>query len=348
MMESRLKKLITRKRVVYITVKNRDYIRTRQLEKILKEYTASFEIYSSEKGNPLSRMQDLRKRVRDICFEQFDVVILGFLPQLLLGRVERCISLKNRYYSDKIDHSRKILIIAEMFLSIYDTVVQDRKLIWKYGLISALCRRLDRRVLDGAELILTDTMADADFFAQEFKADRNKMEVLYLEAPSYVSSTQEASEIPKTVLYFGTGLPLQGTDIVAKAYQILHKQDENSGIMAEDNLKLIYIGGISHMSRRQRCFIKRGAVEYHKWLPESELLSMIKDAGICLAGHFNASIDKADRTIPGKAFIYEALHKKMILGDTRANHEFFTQDENHIFVDRGSAEALAKCIRRSL
>lgn len=375
MMESRFRKLITGKNVIYITVKNRDYIRTRQIEKILGECAGSFEIYTSEKRNPLSRALDLRKRIHNIRFENCDVVIVGFLPQLIWGNVQRCALAQNKSYSgknriytqissiDKRDQRPKM--IADMFLSLYDTVVLDRKLVRKNGLISALCKALDKRVLLQAELVLADTKADEDFFADQFSADRQKMEVLYLEAMignlnrlegaryQYSNTNKKA----KTILYFGTGLPLQGTDIVARAYQILHNQDENRRIIASAEggkhyatkaIKLIYIGGTDHMTRSLREFMQGESVEYHKWLLEDELLSKIKEADICLAGHFNASIDKADRTIPGKTFIYEALHKKMILGDTKANHEIFSQDEKHIFVDRGNAEALAKCIRKSL
>ena len=383
MMESRFKKLITGKNVIYITVKNADYIRTRQIEKILKEHAGSFDIYSSEEKNLLSRMRDIKRRIRGIGFEKYDVVIASFLPQLIWGSIEKKLPLKNTN-SIHMNHSDRPKIIAEMFLSLYDTVVLDRKLVWKHGFISALCRMLDRNVIQESDLVITDTKADADFFAKEFGGDRQKIEALYLEAEirnlDNAGYTEEKnSSVPvhntgctegssKTILYFGTGLPLQGTDVVAQAYQILHKQDENYRRIASDeycegmcsdcnedsehstnkSLKLIYIGGTDHMTKSQRSFIQSSAIEYHTWLPEPELLSKIGEADICLAGHFNASIDKADRTIPGKAFIYEALHKKMILGDTRANHELFIQDREHIFVDRGNAEALAKCIRKSL
>ncbi len=390
MMESRFRKLITGKNVIYITVKNAEYIRTRQIEKILRESAGSFEIYPSEKNNPLSRMCDLKRRIRGISFEKYDVVIAGFLPQLIWGSIEKKVASKkkallkkklslNKAIGNYVNHSDGPKIVAEMFLSFYDTVVLDRKLVWKHGILSALCRMIDRKVILGADLVLTDTKADADYFTKEFGGDRQKLEVLYLEAeirdidnayyaeennPAVpVHNSECAGGSPRTILYFGTGLSLQGTDVVARAYQILHKQDEDYGRIASDEhsecggnsehsdnefLKLIYIGGTDHMTKSQRSFIQSSAVEYHKWLSETELLSKIGEADICLAGHFNASIDKADRTIPGKAFIYEALHKKMILGDTRANHELFVQDREHIFVDRGNAEALAKCIRKSL
>ena len=64
----------------------------------------------------------------------------------------------------------------------------------------------------------------------------------------------------------------------------------------------------------------------------------------CLAGHFEPEIDKADRTIPGKAIIYEALGKTMILGDTKANRELFKADDKHIFVPRGNFQRIVEAV----
>ena len=71
----------------------------------------------------------------------------------------------------------------------------------------------------------------------------------------------------------------------------------------------------------------------------------IAAADLCLAGHFSGNIMKAKRTIPGKAYIYEAMEKPMILGDGMANHELFNADEKHIFVEMGNPKALAGAIR---
>ena len=66
---------------------------------------------------------------------------------------------------------------------------------------------------------------------------------------------------------------------------------------------------------------------------------------LCLAGHFNKDINKAKRTIPGKAYTYEAMNKKMILGDNEATHELYEEgDGTHYFVEMGNAEKLAEKI----
>ena len=85
-------------------------------------------------------------------------------------------------------------------------------------------------------------------------------------------------------------------------------------------------------------------IEYIRWLTQEQLAEYIARADLCLAGHFNADIEKASRTIPGKAYIYHAMQKPMILGDNPANHELFDSDSDTIFVKMGSAEALSEAI----
>ena len=345
MTESRLLNLLKGKNVVYITVKNEDYIRTSQIKWILTENAKKFRIYSSEKGNPLTRTIDIRKKLRSISFEGVDVVIAGFLPQLI--------------WKDLIKRSlgTGIIVIAEMFLSLYDTVVLDRKLVWKRGIISHICKRFDRTVVKEADYIITDTKADADFFAKEFgtEKDREKFETLYLEADlgdcisANVVLDKNEDENSKTILYFGTGLPLQGTYYVAEAFNVLSE---------EYGYSCIYIGGLSNMSRNHKIRLLsckdraircgKGSIIYYKWLEQKELYEKIENASVCLAGHFEPYIDKADRTIPGKAMIYEALGKTMILGDTKANREIFEPDDKHIFVPRGDSERIVESVVKAI
>ena len=87
-------------------------------------------------------------------------------------------------------------------------------------------------------------------------------------------------------------------------------------------------------------------ITYIDWLSQEELADYIALSDLCLAGHFNASIKKACRTIPGKAYIYSAMGKAMILGDNAANHEIFEEDDRVSFVEMGNERALANEIMR--
>ena len=339
MTESRLLNLLKGKNVVYITVKNENYIRTKQIKRILSENAGSFAVYSSEKGNPISRALDIKKRLRDISFEGVDVVIVGFLPQLIWKNV-----------TNRVSGNSDVVLVAEMFLSVFDTVVLDRKLVWKNGMIARFCRKLDKRVVKEADLVITDTNADIEYFAKEFGADKDKFETLYLQADldgilDNEPINDEKSAESKEVLYFGTGLPLQGTEYVARAFKVLAE---------EHGYKCIYIGGLKGMSRDMRKTLlscenrvvnkRKGCMVYHKWLGQNELYRQISEAAVCLAGHFEPDIDKADRTIPGKAMIYEALGKSMVLGDTKANRELFEPDNKHIFVPRGDFQRIVDAV----
>ena len=72
-------------------------------------------------------------------------------------------------------------------------------------------------------------------------------------------------------------------------------------------------------------------VLYFDWLSQDKLAEYIDMADLCLAGHFNKNINKAKRTIPGKAYIYEAMNKPMILGDNSATHELYNEGNKNIY-----------------
>ena len=64
-----------------------------------------------------------------------------------------------------------------------------------------------------------------------------------------------------------------------------------------------------------------------------------------LAGHFHPTIQKAQRTIPGKAYIYQAMEKPMILGDNPATRELDGRwTVPVLYVPMGDSRALADCI----
>ncbi|WP_196802916.1 glycosyltransferase [Butyrivibrio sp. AE2015] len=326
---SRLQTLIKGRDVVFITVKNKEYIRVVQIEKMLKDYAGKYRVITSEKGNPISRTLDIKRRIKALDFSKTDVVIAGFLPQLIWSEL----------YKKGKNENGNISFIGEVFLSLYDTVALDRKYVSEGSIVAALMKKLDKRVLDEAELIVTDTKADAEFFSTIYGINSDKFETLYLDAGELcrVDGGKEYNRTEITrVLYFGTGLPLQGTDIVLKAF---------NEVAQKEVFECIYIGSTKKVPAKLLKSVKENKnITLIDWLDQKELFEVIKNADICLAGHFNSEIDKADRTIPGKAYIYETMGKIMILGDTRANHEIFIEDDDHLFVKRGDAKALEECI----
>ncbi len=242
-------------------------------------------------------------------------------------------------------------MIEDFFISLWDTLVDDRKKFKPGGLISRKLKKWDEKTLRYGDLIICDTRAHGKFFCEELGCDPEKLEVLYLEADSSIYYPRERKRREfggrKRVLYFGSILPLQGIDVIMEALQ---------GFTREDGLDFEIIGPVPAELRRENDF-----TTYYEWLPQEELAEHIVEADLCLAGHFSADIQKARRTIPGKAYIYEAMGKPMILGDNPANRERYPREcagengelgsgksGNGIwFVEMGNPKALEEVIRKA-
>lgn len=320
-----LTEIVENKKVLFITTKNIDYIRNTQELRLIKEVANGVEIVCSQKKNYFIRILDVWRKITKRKVKENDIVFVGFEPQFVVPFVGW--------------KFRKKTLIIDFFISVYDTLICDRK-IFKYGgLIAKFSHWMDVKTIQRAEHVISDTKAHAEYFEKEFGLEIYKNETIYLEADEsiYYPRQQNKPEELKNkyvVLYFGSVLPLQGIEVVLDAVREL--KDDND----------IYFDIIGPIPDKYNKPIQIN-VGYTNWVSQQELAERIANADLCLAGHFSGIIDKSWRTIPGKAYIYEKMGKKMILGDGCANHELYIEDENHIFVKMGNYIELADKVRRT-
>ena len=310
------------RRVLFITTKNIDYIRNAQEIRTLENKARMIKkIYSSRKSY-IGRIIEIWFKLLLCRNSDFDCVFVGFAPQLV---------------SPFFKKFHKNEIIIDFFISVYDTLVNDRKIFLQKSMPAKLCHKLDTYVINKADLIIADTKADRDYFISEFGGNRDRFEVLYLEAdksiyyPRAKDNKQHKGKF--VVLYFGSVLPLQGVDIVLEAARRLKDLD---------NILIQIIGPISKSYNKPM----QSNIEYIEWLSQEKLAEHIANGDLCLAGHFNATIDKAKRTIPSKAYIYAAMNIPMILGDSIANRELFGETEQTYYVSMGNSRQLADIISK--
>lgn len=308
------------KRVLFVTTKNIDYIRNTQEVRLLKQHAGKVLEVFSEKNTYLKRILDVWKKVILIDKELIDVFFVGFAPQLILPFF---------YY-----RFRNKVIVIDFFISVYDTLIQDRQKFATKGIVAKICHLLDTTTINKADYIITDTQADTEFFVKEFKGNRNKFETLYLEADSRIYYPRECCKKEElenkfVILYFGSVLPLQGVEIILEVIRLLKERKD---------IYFQIIGPIKGKKPIQE------NVEYIEWLEQKELADYIANADLCLAGHFNSEIEKAQRTIPGKAYIYSAMQKEMILGDNKANRELFSESDKVVFAEMGNVFSLKNVI----
>ena len=312
------------KRVLYITTKNLDYIRVTQEIDFLRQRAASLTVIGSDSRSYPKRLAHVWLSLMKQSMSDIDVTFVGFAPQLVVP-----------FFKSKL---KKRQLFIDFFISVYDTMIMDRKKFKDGGVIAKLCHSLDESTLKRADYVVCDTKAHGQFFAEEFKQPEDKFFVYYLHADESIYHPMEGLESDagrgsiKKVLYFGSILNLQGVDVILDALKEFAE---------DDRVSFEIIGPISDKMQKPI----QPNVTYIDWLSQEDLAKHIATADLCLAGHFSGDIMKAKRTIPGKAYIYEAMEKPMILGDGMANHELFTADERHIFVEMGNPKALANAIK---
>lgn len=207
------------------------------------------------------------------------------------------------------------------------------------GIAAKLLFWLDKITLNRADQIIVDTYAHGRYFISEFGALKEKVNVMYLKADSSIYYAQSIAKPEKLkdkflVLYFGSILPLQGVNIILECAE---KMRDTPSVVFE------IIGPVNKTDMERHQYLKN--VIFIPWLSQKCLAEKIAAADLCLAGHFNSEIDKASRTIPGKAYIYASMNKPMILGDNSANRELFEEDNiNYYYVKMGNSDKLKEKI----
>lgn len=103
----------TGKKVLFITTKNIDYIRNSQEVELLQSVAGSVTLLYSRKKNYPFRMMELYLRLLFMSLKKYDVIFIGFEPQLIVP-----------VFWWKMKRQQ---VIIDFFISVYDTFVNDRK-----------------------------------------------------------------------------------------------------------------------------------------------------------------------------------------------------------------------------
>ena len=311
------------KRILYIATKNSDYLRLQQEIRLVQKYAAESDIIVSRKKSYFKRLAYVYSKLLITSVKKYDVIFIGFMAQMI-------IPVWKWKFRDKT-------LIIDFFISIFDTLVDDRKKVDEKSILGKSVHLLDQITLKSADMVICDTKAHGRYFSKEFCVDKKNIFTMYLKADPLIYFPKKIKKPDEfknkyLVLYFGSILPVQGVEIVMDAIRLLKEQKE---------IYFIIIGPIGDKIEKA----ETSNVTYIDWLPQEKLADYIAFSDLCLAGHFSATVNKAKRTIPGKAYIYQAMKKDMILGDSPANRELFS-DPTDEFVRLGDSYALAEIILR--
>lgn len=279
-----------------------DYSRGRVLYKGLKLNNIDIDILNPKKNKYPNIIKRLLKKDYDILIVTGKIVLL--CSWLL-----------------KIIHRKKI--IFDVFISDYENLVLDRKVIKENSLKAKLLRYIDRTSCKLANHCILDTQEHIDYFCKEFKLKKEKFSVVYVGSDDEIFYPRENKKNEKFLVQFnGTFIPLQGIEYIVKAAKILEKE----------NIQFKIIGTGQEHKKIKELYKKLGLnnIEFtDKYIPLKEYAEETNKADICL-GIFGDSI-KTNNVIPNKAFETIATKKPLITSETVAIKEIFTDKENCLF-----------------
>jgi len=261
-----------------------------------------------------------------------DVLLVGY-PGILDALIATCVG-----------HMRRIPVAWDVFISLYDTMIEDRKLLRSGSVPARLLRRLERMALHRVDIVFMDTQAHARRIEMLFDLPPGSSGAIWVgtEAERFKSvgtPSPRAADAPMKVLFYGQFIPLHGISTIIEAARELR----------DEPVEWTLIG------RGQEAPATRGLlqadplpkVQWIEWVDYDQLRSWIAQADLCL-GIFGTS-EKAASVIPNKVFQMVAAGRPLITRDSPAIRELLQPSPGHVYlVPGGDPEALADAVRQHL
>ncbi len=240
-----------------------------------------------------------------------DFVIVGYLGHIDI------------FFLWPIAKIRGVPIVWDAFLSLYNTVVEDRKLISLYNPLAlalvfcewSACRLADRIVLD--------TKAHGRYFVDKFTLDKHKVDCVPVGAEEFFFHSRDfqvplrQKEEPFTILFYGQYIPLHGVEHIVKAAQLTQAETFRWILIGQGQER----GKIDHLIQELRL----DNVTCIEWVPYPELINWLGRADVCL-GIFGDT-EKAGMVIPNKVFQIIAAGRPFITANSEAIKELIPTDE---------------------
>jgi len=302
--------------ICYLPGREASYSRTRVLLNGMKAAGLHVLDCSSEKKSFLRYLVSFFKflKYKSKC----DVIFVGFLGQFLVPLV-------------KLFTRKKIIFDA--FVSVYQTMVFDRKKFRPNGLFSKLSRFIDEYSCRCADVVFLDTQQHIDFFASEYSLPREKLNKLLVGSDDTIMFPQDlpANE-PFTVHFHGEFQALHGIEYIIRAAKLL----------PEIQFQIMGRGRMLNA-----CLKEAEDASNIRFLPPcgyEQLPKYIARADISL-GIFGAT-QKAQRVIPHKVYEAMACRKAIITADSPAAEELLVDGEHALFCKPADHQGLADAIKK--
>ncbi len=240
---------------------------------------------------------------------------------------------------------RRVPLYWDVFISLYDTIVCDRKMVSPYSPVAWGLYAVEWLAARLATKAFLDTRAQANFFETFYHLEPNSVGRVLVGAEEFFFKEVEDKPVFETgslftIFYYGQFIPLQGIDVMVNAIKTLEENGER-GIQ-------VFFVGEGQERKRIDALIQELDVQTIKrfsWKEHGELVHWIKGADVNL-GIFGHS-GKARRVIPTRVFQLLAMKEALITMDSPAVRELLELKGNYpllYLIPSDNADALAEKI----
>jgi len=223
-------------------------------------------------------------------------------------------------------------------LSIYHTLIEDRKKAKPSSFYAKLIHFAEKFVCNHCDMVITESKAQTDFLVNEYKLEEKKFRNVVNSVDENIFSPipfKEKSEIFQ-VLFFGGFVPAHGIETIVKSAKILSNHDDiifnfcGDGPMKKQIEKTVEDYSLNN-------------VKFFGYLNYDKLLPIIGESDVCL-GIFGKS-EKAANVIPNKILQILASQKPLITMDSKGIREInLKTDVNCFLTTKGNPQQLAETI----
>lgn len=257
-----------------------------------------------------------------------DVVVVPYLGQADVGLARR------------LTRKRRLPLVFDPYVSLQETVIDDRQLLRGHSVAARAVRMLDARSFCAADALLVDTGSHGELMASYIGKPIPPWCVVPVgaEGDVFVRAPLPPPAATATVLFYGSMIPLHGIETIIRAAAALR---------AHSHIRFRIIGTGQEYPRARALAAREGAdrvIEWEERVPYERLPEEIARATVCL-GIFGTS-RKARAVVPNKVYQAVAVGRPVITGDTPAMREWFTDGADCLLVPPGDHASLAEAVAR--
>jgi glycosyltransferase involved in cell wall biosynthesis len=232
-------------------------------------------------------------------------------------------------------------IYWDAFISLYEIVVVDRKLVGSSSVLAKTIYAWEALACKAADRILVENSEQASYLSSLYRLSQGKVDWAFIGVETEVfpprgTEDDGRKEDEETlVVYFGQFIPLHGVQVILDAVRLTRKEP----------IRWVLIG-----KGQDQGLVEQAAQEQHNqltwipWIPYRELIGWIHKSDICIG--IVGDTEKAARVIPNKIFQILACGLPLITRDSPAVRDLLDPSREGVaLISAGSEEELAGAVR---